>query len=121
MKKLILLLAALITMSCSNDIVEEDSYTVSFDYTQEEYNVMYEFIETLHKSDLFNVASPTTMNYNSRMLTAAPIIMSDTFIDTIGEGDCEKVYFLMYDYFKIVYPESSVVIYLKDIIDRELY
>lgn len=119
MNKILFLLISLLVVSCSADIAnEEELYP---EYTQEEYNVMYEFMQTLYESELFGVAKPINPSYDEMMLTAAPVIMSDTFADTLGEGDCEKIYFLMYNYFKTAYPQSSIVSYLKDIIDRELY
>lgn len=117
MKKVMIILSAFLVMSCTNDADFESSYN----YNHEEYSTMYQFIETLHESDLFDVASPDAMSYDEMMLTAAPIIMSDTFADTLAEGDCGKVYFTMLYYFNATHPDAAVTSYLRDIIERELY
>ena len=123
MKHISILLIALFTISCSNSIDIEKEYmsSNSFEYTQDNYCEMFGFIEYLYESELFGLSEPEKPTYDEMMLIAAPIIMSDTFGDTLAESDCSKVYFLMYDYFKIVYPEYSVTKYLKNIIDKEQY
>lgn len=122
MKKVVFLLLAMLTMSCSNDIIEEEiEETVALNCTQDEYDTMYEFMEVLYYSELFGISKPDNLTYDDMMLISAPIIMSDTFADTIGEGECEKVYRLMLAYFKDKYPEASVTSYLQHILDCGLY
>lgn len=114
MKKILFAVLILCT-ACTNN---EETY---FEYTHDEYCVMFAFMEELHESGLFDVAEPEEPTYDEMMLIAAPIIMSDTFGDTLAEGDCLDVYLLMYRYFSTLYPEASVTKYLNYILTNELY
>lgn len=116
MKKLFVCVFALLIASCTT-YEEEQTYQ----YTHDNYCTMFGFIECLHESELFGIPEPVKPTYDEMMLTAASVIMTDTFGDTIGEGDCTEVYFLMYDYFKAMHPSSSVTEYLHYIITNEMY
>ena len=116
MKHLFLSVAALLLMSCA-DCTEDYSYQ----YTRDDYCEMFAFVEYLHETELFGVAEPERPTYDELMLIAASVIVTDTFGDTLSEGDCSKVYFLMYDYFRTMHPGASVTAFLQNIIDHELY
>lgn len=120
MKKALFILMAVIATSCTNPM-EETSVSPSFHYTHDEYCVMFGFIEYLHESELFGLPEPEKPTYDEMMMTAAPIVMSDVFLDTLGEGDCTEVYFLMYAYFSAMHPQASITAHLREIINNEMY
>lgn len=115
MKKAFIALFMLLPLtSCTADY---DGY----EYRHEDYCTMLEFVECLHCLEIFGVDDPAGKTYDELMHIAAPVIMTDTFADTLGEGDCEQVYLLMFDYFKSMYPEAQVTGYLNEVITNELY
>ena len=115
MKKILFALLLLCTSCTSNEELAH------FEYTHDEYCVMFAFMEELHESGLFDIAEPEKPSFDEMMMVAGPIIMSDTFGDTLAEGDCLDVYLLMYRYFSELYPEASVTKYLNYILTNEMY
>ena len=114
MKKILFAVLILCT-ACTNN---EETH---FEYTHDEYCVMFAFMEELHESGLFDIPEPEKPSFDEMMMVAGPIIMSDTFGDTLAEGDCLEVYLLMYRYFSVLYPKASVTKYLSYILTNELY
>jgi len=114
MKKILFAVLILCT-ACTNN---EETH---FGYTHDEYCTMFAFMEELHESGLFDIPEPEKPSFDEMMRTAGPIIMSDTFGDTLAEGDCLDVYLLMYRYFSELYPKTSVTKYLSCILTNELY
>ena len=114
MKKILFAVLILCT-ACINN---EETY---FEYTHDEYCTMFAFMEELHESGLFDIPEPEKPSFDEMMMVAGPIIMSDTFGDTLAEGNCLEVYLLMYRYFSTLYPEASVTKYLSYILTNELY
>lgn len=112
MKKIIFVLS-LIVASCTT---ESD-----YEYSTDNYKTMYEFVDCLYSSELFGIENPFGKTYDQLMLIAAPVIMTDTFADTIGEGDCYEVYILMHDYFAATGQNQKVVEYIDFILEHELY
>jgi chloramphenicol O-acetyltransferase len=122
MKKLFILAMAFLSMACTNQVdelieeVEEKEVVIS-----EEYRTMYTFIEDIYYSELFGIELPVNPNYDEMMQIAAPIIMTDTFADTLGECECEQVYRLMFAYFQEHDPHAKVTSYLEYLLVNGLY
>ena len=114
MKKILFAVLLLCTACTSNE-------ETHFEYTHDEYCIMFAFMEELHESGLFDIPEPEKPSFDEMMMIAGPIIMSDTFGDTLAEGNCLEVYLLMYRYFSALYPKASVTKYLSYILTNELY
>lgn len=135
MRNLILILFIACITSCSTDneyfeeyileeqeYVQEESSQEEFEYSDEEYKLMFDFVKSIWVSDLFGISEPTSdLTYADLMNISASVIMTDTFGDTLGEGDCYKVYIAMYKYYSDIYPETKVYRYLKYILENDLY
>ena len=124
MKKLTILCMAFLLTSCTSDyweeVVENEETKVAV-VVDENYKTMYQFVEMLANSDLFGLSLPESPSYDELMHIAAPVVMSDLFGDTIGEGDFEEIYRLMLVYFEDHEPEADITSYLRYIIDNNLY
>ena len=125
MKKLTILCMAFLLTSCTSDyweemVVENEETKVAV-VVDENYKTMYQFVEMLANSDLFGLSCPESPSYDELMHIAAPVVMTDLFGDTIGEGDCEEIYRLMLVYFEDHEPEADITSYLRYIIDNNLY
>lgn len=125
MKKIIIFLLAICIISCSSNdnYYQEEEYVYEpYEYTHEQYDTMFAFVNSLYVSDLFGIPEPTRdLTYKQLMCISAPIIMTDTFGDTIGEGYCYDVYVLVLDFFRQEYPTAKIVYYLQYLIDNNLY
>ena len=134
MRNLILILFIACISSCSTDneyfeeyILEEQEYiqeehSQEFEYSDEEYKLMFGFVKSIWVSELFGISEPTSnLTYADLMNISASVIMTDTFGDTLGEGDCYRVYIAMYKYYSDIYPETKVYRYLKYILENDLY
>lgn len=125
MKKLFILVAAFCMMSCTTDYLEDVIEEVQVEAKQqsvsEDYLIMYQFVDDLVFSELFGLTMPENPSYDELMNISASVIMTDTFADTIGEGDCEKVYRLMFAYFQEHDPNAKVTSYLEYLLINGLY
>ena len=68
MKKLLFALLLLCTSCTSNE-------ETHFEYTHDEYCVMFAFMEELHESGLFDIAEPEDPTFDEMMMVAGPIII----------------------------------------------
>lgn len=124
MKKLFILVAAFCMMSCTTDYleeIEEVQVEAKQQSVSEDYLIMYQFVDDLVFSELFGLTMPENPSYDELMNISASVIMTDTFADTIGEGDCEKVYRLMFAYFQEHDPNAKVTSYLEYLLINGLY
>ena len=118
MKKIIIAVSALLMMmSCTN----ESDFEVAYQHTQQEYATMYEFVGELYQSELFDMEAPAKQTYEEMMNICANIVRTDTFCDTFAEGNCEKIYRLMFAYFSSMQPNAEITSYLNYILVNEMY
>ena len=123
MKKLSVIVLAILLASCSSNYMEdytEQSKQVEI-VNYDEYLTMRTFVQDLCDSELFGFSMPSNPTYKDLMNMAAYAILTDVWGDTFGEGDCLKVYSLVLDYFKANDPDARIVSYLDYIITNELY
>ena len=123
MKKLTIIVMALLAMSCSSDYMEdyaEESKSVEF-VISDEYRTMYDFVRELADSELFGITMPDNPTYDDLMQLSAAAVLSDVFGDTFGEGDCESEYRLMHAYFSERYPNEEITRYLSYILDNGIF
>ena len=125
MKKVFVFALALMSMSCTNGFVEEIEELEEVQEVKktmevnEDYKTMYDFVDWIcYYEDLFGLKMPSNPSYDELMSIAASVIVTDTFADTLGECNCEKVYLLMLDYFTSV-ENTEMVDFLKLILMTE--
>lgn len=125
MKKLFILVAAFCLTSCTTDyledVIEVQTVEAKQQSVSEDYLIMYQFVDDLVFSELFGLTMPENPSYDELMNISASVIMTDTFADTIAEGNCEKVYRLMYAYYQENDPEGELTLYLEYILLNGLY
>ena len=118
MKKIFMAVAVMFLMaSCTSECDFESGYQ----FTQDEYETMYEFVGDLYHSEMFEMSEPVNPSYEEMMTVCATIIRTDLFGDTFAEGDCEKVYRLMYAYFLQMQPDAEITNYLGYILEHGMY